>query len=97
MRRELTKSGCSGSQMKWLSQKPRSYFLPRLPELTRAFAFSHHPRTCRWLEVQRSERLLRSRERDDCVPAPIRPSSASASDQRPWDSNGARTACDLLG
>ena len=48
----------------------------------RAFAFSRHPRSYRWLEVRRSERLLRSRERDDCVRALIRRCSASLSDQR---------------
>src|SRR5258708_17044809 len=97
MRRELTNGGCSGSRMKWLSPTHHSYFLPRFPAPTRAFAFSRHPGSYRWLEVRRSERLLRSREQDACVRAPIRRCSASVSDQRPWDSNGVRTACALLG
>src|SRR5215469_12925061 len=43
MRRELTSGGCSGLQMKWLSPKPHSCFLPRLPRPTHGFAFSLHP------------------------------------------------------
>lgn len=43
--------------MKWLSAKPRSCFLPRLPGPTRAFAFSRHPGSYRWLGFRRSGRL----------------------------------------
>ena len=43
MPRESMNVGCSGSRMKWLSLKPRSYCLPKLPGLTRGSAFSLRP------------------------------------------------------
>src|SRR6266478_4767660 len=60
MPRESMNVGRSGSRMKWLFLKLRSYCLPKLPGPTRASAFSRRPRSCLWPGLRQSERPLRS-------------------------------------
>ena len=64
--------------MKWRSPKPPSCFLPKLPRLTRGFAFLLQHESYRWPGVRRLGQFLRSRARADCVRALIRRFSDSA-------------------
>ena len=79
MPRKLTNGGCSGSRMKWLSPKPRSYFLPRLPGPDARVPHFHAVQgVTDGRASHHRDDVSRSQGRDDCVPAPIRRCSASA-------------------